>query len=68
MVGVEKIHDRLYCVDGSWYWEDEPITDAEANHLRVHYNDVVDSLKKPWQDRDRWYDTAGRINYGWERE
>lgn len=68
MFQVDKIHSRLYSVNGEWYFDGEPITDTEANHLRVHYNDVVDKLKEPWLNRDRWYDSTGRINFAWERE
>ena len=67
MFQVEKIHSRLYSVNGEWYYDEEPITDAEAAHLIVHYKRTVDSLQAPWLNKDRWYDELGRLNYGWER-
>lgn len=68
MFQVEKIHSRLYSVNGEWYWDGDPITDAEANHLRVHYKDIVDKLEEGWNNRDQWYDELGRLNYAWNRE
>jgi hypothetical protein len=65
---VKKIHPRLYSVNGEYYFDGEPITDAEAAHLIVHYRDTVDKLKAPWLNRDRWYDELGRPNYAWERQ
>ena len=68
MFQVENIHRRLYSVNGEWYWDDDPISDAEAAHLIVHYRQTVDKLKEPWDNRDRWYDELGRLNYAWARE
>ena len=59
---VEKFHGRMEAVNGEWFFDGEPITDSEAAHLRVHYRDVVDALKKPWQTRDDEYDASGRLN------
>lgn len=61
------IHRRLVMMDGQWFYDSEPITDTEAAHLIVHYKRTVDALKEPWNNRDRWYDELGRLNYGWER-
>ena len=68
MFHVDAVHSRLYSVNGDWLWDEEPITDSEAAHLKVHYESVVAALKKPWANRDLWYDELGRLNYAWARE
>lgn len=63
---VEKFHNRMESINSEWFFDGEPITDAEAAHLRRHYTDLVDSLRKPWDTRDDKYDCTGRLNYHWE--
>jgi len=63
---VEKIHDRLYSVNGEWYFDGEPLTDTEAASLRLHYSDLCAKLKEPWANRNDKYDVTGRLNYHWE--
>lgn len=66
MIQVEKIHDRLWSANGEWYFDGEPITDAEAASLRLHYRDLCAKLKEPWATRDDKYDALSRLNYHWE--
>ena len=63
---VEKFHNRMESVNGDWVFDGEPITDAEASHLRYHYNKLVEDLRKPWDTRDDKYDVTGRLNHHWE--
>ena len=67
MFVVEKIHDRFESVNGEWAFDGEPITDAEAKHLRLHYESVCARLKEPWENKDEWLDVLGRPNYSWRR-
>ena len=59
---VEKFHGRMEAVNGEWFFDGEPISDAEAAHLRYHYNKLVEQLKEPWHTRDDEYDASGRLN------
>jgi hypothetical protein len=68
MFEVTKVHNRLYSVNGEYYWDGEPITEAEANHLRLHYKDTCAKLRAPWENKDQWYDELGRLNYAWNRQ
>lgn len=65
---MDVVHERLVKTEGQWFYDSVPITDAEAAHLKVHYESVVDALKKPWDTRDLWYDELGRLNYAWNRQ
>ncbi len=67
MSNITEVHNRLYSINGEWQWDGEPITDAEANHLRLHYKDLCAKLQAPWKNRDEWYDELGRLNYSWRK-
>lgn len=67
MFVVEKIHDRFESVNGEWQFDGEPITDVEAMHLRLHYEETCAKLKEPWENKDEWLDSLGRENYHWRR-
>ena len=67
MFHVEKFHNRMESVNGAWYYDGEPITDTEAASLRLHYRELCAKLKEPWENRDEWYDSEGRLNYSWRR-
>ena len=58
------IHDRLYKIDGSCYFEDEAITETQFNELADHYYSIVEALARPWRERDECYDSTGRYNTG----
>jgi len=68
MFVVEKIHDRFESINGEWYFDGEPLTESEANHLRLHYKDLCAKLRAPWENKDEWLDSLGRPNYSWRRD
>lgn len=58
------IHDRLYKIDNTCYFDDDTISEAEFYELADHYHSLVDALARPWQEKDADYDTLGRYNKG----
>ena len=63
-VNTNIIHDRLYKIDGTCYFDEDTISQAQFDELAEHYYSIVEALARPWKERDDCYDSTGRYNTG----
>ena len=52
MSSTDIIHSRLYKIDGTCYFDDDTISQAQFDELADHYYSIVDALARPWRERD----------------
>ena len=64
MSNTDIIHSRLYKIDGTCYFDEDPISQSEFDFLSDHYRKLVEALSRPWKEKDDCYDSTGRFNTG----